>query len=109
MNIIVGAAATVLAAAMVGVFAQLRSFISEQRKVNEANELSNRSIQRAEIYRMFNRYVESGEAMPPYEMDLLETVYGAYHANGGNGTCTVMYDKLREHARISTEPKEVCK
>lgn len=107
ISVFEGAVTTVLAAAMIGMWAMLRAFVKEQREANEANRMANRSMQREVIYRMFREHVERGEPMAPHELDHLEDVYGAYHANGGNGTATVMYDRIREFGRISTEVKEV--
>ena len=88
-----------------GLWRTMSAFIKEQRAVNEANRLSNLSIQREVIYRMFNDHVEHDEPMAPHEMDHLNDVYAAYHANGGNSTATAMYEKIREHGKLSTEVK----
>lgn len=100
--IVEAAVPATLAAAVVGMWGYLARFVREQRRVNEANRLANRSLQRAEIYRMFAAHVERGEPMAPHEMDHLADVYAAYHANGGNGTATEMYERILEHGKITT-------
>lgn len=97
----------VAVAAIAALTRTLNGFVREQRAVNEANRQANRSMQREVIYRMFREHVERGEPMAPHEMDHLDEVYRAYHSNGGNGTATVMYERIREFGKISTEVKGV--
>ena len=107
ISILGGVLSGVILAAVLGMWAMMRGFIKEQRQVNEANRQANCSMQREVIYRMFRDHVERGEPMAPHELDHLNEVYGAYHANGGNGTATLMYERIKEFARISTDVKEV--
>ena len=45
----------------------------------------------------------------PHEMEHLEACYGAYHANGGNGTGTLMYERIKKCAVIVTKVEEPIK
>ena len=90
-------------AALLGLWAMMRGFIKEQRKANETNSLSIRSMQRAEITRYFRMVVEEGKPVSPEEMSHLEACYEAYHENGGNGTGTLMYERIRANAKIVTK------
>lgn len=62
-----------------------------------------RSQQRAEIVRYFRIVVENGDPITMEEMEHLDACYNAYHANGGNGTGTLMYEKIKEHVHLVTK------
>lgn len=85
-----------------GTCAALVKFAKEQREVNKANVLAQRSMQRDVIYRYFHKAVELGQPLTPEEFKHVNDCANAYNANGGNGTGTVMWDRIREHARIET-------
>jgi len=89
-------------AAILGMWAMIRKFIKEQRKANEANRMFIRSMQRAEIVRYFRIVVEQGNPITPAEMEHIDSCYESYHENGGNGTGTIMYEKIKEHVRLIT-------
>jgi hypothetical protein len=74
----------------------------EQKKVNKANALANRSMQRDVLFRYFRIIVEQGHSVTPEEYDHISKCYEAYHANDGNGTGTVMWKKIQENVRIGT-------
>ena len=93
-------------AALLGMWAMLRRFVKEQRDVNEANKQFIRSMQRAEIVRYFRIVVEQGNPVTTEELEHLNACYKAYHDNGGNGTGTLMYERIRDHVHLVTEPKE---
>ena len=82
--------------------AMLRNFASEQREVNKANAEANRSMQRDVLYRYFHKAVELQEPLTPEEYKHVSDCYAAYAANGGNGAGVVMWDRIREFARIDT-------
>ena len=90
-------------AALVGMWTMFRRFIKEQRTANSLNRDSIRSIQRAEIIRYFRLVVEEQQPVSTEEMEHIEACYNAYHNSGGNGTGTLMYEKIRENARIVTK------
>ena len=85
-----------------GTCAALVRFAREQREVNRRNALAQRSMQRDVIYRYFHKAVELGQALTPEEYKHVNDCASAYQANGGNGTGTVMWERIREHARIET-------
>ena len=89
-------------AAILGMWAMVCKFIKEQRKANAANRMFIRSMQRAEIVRYFRIVVEQGNPITPSEMEHIDSCYASYHDNGGNGTGTIMYEKIKEHVRIIT-------
>lgn len=64
------------------------------------------SMQWAEIVRAFQRHVEDGKPMTLEEMAHLDACYEAYHANGGNSTGTMLYERIKEHAKIVTKIDE---
>ncbi len=104
INLIVS---TVVAFVASGTCASFVKFAREQREVNKANVLAQRSMQRDVIYRYFHKAVELGQPLTPEEFKHVTDCANAYEVNGGNGTGTVMYDRIREHARIETGLAEV--
>ena len=102
MDALQTAITALIGVAVAGLWAYLASFVKEQRRANRANTEFQRSQQRAEIMRAFQRHVEDGKAISPDELAHLEACYEAYHANGGNGTGTLMYERIKEHAVLVT-------
>lgn len=94
----------VIGIVVTGLAKQLTSFIKEQRSVNEANAMANRSLQRDVIYRYFRIVVEQGDPITPEEFDHVSRCYKAYAANGGNDTGTLMWRKIQEHVKLITKP-----
>lgn len=92
----------IIGAIVAGLFASFRGFVREQREVNKANAQAQRSMQRDVIYRYFHKAVELRQPLTPEEFKHVNDCANAYKANGGNGTGTVMWDRIREHARIET-------
>lgn len=77
-------------------------FIKEQRKVNRANIKANRSLQEAQLIALFHKVVELQEEITIEEFNAGKECYDAYHANGGNGAGTQMWERIKECARIRT-------
>lgn len=96
----------VIGGVVAGLFASFRSFAKEQREVNHANALANRSMQRDVLYRYFHKVVELGEPLTPEEYKHVNDCWNAYHASGNNGSGDLMWDKIREYAQIETGRKE---
>ena len=90
-----------------GLAKQLTSFIKEQRKVNEANAMANRSVQRDVIFRYFRIIVEQQQPVTPEEYEHISRCYNAYAANGGNDTGTLMWHKIQENVKLDTGRKEL--
>lgn len=86
-----------------GLWVYLARFVKEQRKANKLNEASIRSMQRSEIMRYFRMIVEDGKPVTVEELDHLDKCYNAYHESGGNGTATLMYERIKQHAIIVTK------
>ena len=92
----------IIGAIVAGLFASFRGFVREQREVNKANAQAQRSMQRDVIYRYFHKAVELRQPLTPEEFKHVNDCANAYKANGGNGTGTVMWDRIREYATIET-------
>ena len=93
---------TLIGLVVTGMYTQMRDFFDEQREVNKANVLAQRSMQRDVIYRYFHKAVELKQPLTPEEFKHVTDCANAYNANGGNGTGTVMYDRIRDFAIIDT-------
>lgn len=91
-----------LTAMMGGMWAYLARFAKRQKAANAASREFERSMQRAEIIRYFRIVVEQGNPITPEELSHLEACYQAYHNAGGNGTGTIMYNRVLEHVKIVT-------
>ena len=77
-------------------------FIREQRKVNRANAKANLSLQQVQLIALFNKVVERKEEITIEEFNAGKECFDAYHANGGNGAGTQMWERIKECARIRT-------
>lgn len=93
---------TIIGLVVTGLYRQMTVFVKEQREVNKANVLAQRSMQRDVIYRYFHKAVELRQPLTPEEYKHVNDCANAYRANGGNGTGTVMWERIREHAIIET-------
>lgn len=73
--------------------------VKEQQENDEARqravEKGVQALLRAEIIRIYNKYMEKGY-IPIYERENLEHLYAEYKALGGNGVIEDLIDKLRE-------------
>lgn len=85
-----------------GTLGYLAHFAKEQRQVNKANALANRSMQRDVLFRYFHIVVEQGMPITTEEMEHIDRCYTAYHDNGGNGTGTLMYERIKATAKLDT-------
>lgn len=106
VDIVAVALTSLVGVAVAAMWAQMGRFFKEQRAVNAANAIANRSLQRDVIFRYFRIIVEQGVAVTPAEYEHVKSCYDAYHANGGNGTCTLMMRKIDEHVKLVTGIKE---
>lgn len=102
MSIIADVISAAMFALLVAQWRQLKAFRAEQKAVNEANAMANRSLQRDVIYRYFHRIVECGEKVTPEEYEHVSRCADAYFANEGNGVGKVMWDKIEEHVVLDT-------
>lgn len=91
-----------LAAVTAWLVRSFTAFAGEQREANRANSLASRSMQRDVLYRYFRVIVEDGGHVTPEEWSHVEECYVAYHANGGNGAGTLMFEKMRACVQIDT-------
>lgn len=93
---------TVVGLAVGGLYKLMTNFIKEQHKVNKANMLASRSMQRDVLFRYFRIVVEQGVSITPEEFNHIERCYTAYHENGGNGSGTLMWERIKENVKIDT-------
>lgn len=81
------------------------TYLSLQLKMFKALKDGLLSLLRAEIIRSHEKYTKR-EYCPIYAEDAITKAYNAYHALGGNGTITKLYNELME---LPNEPQEVHK
>ena len=72
-----------------------------------------RSILRDRIIQAFNHYYMDKHALPIYAMENVKHMYVAYHALGGNGTITELYNKMMdlpqvEDPKVKSEGSDAC-
>jgi hypothetical protein len=103
LSIIASVLSGIVLAALLGIWSSLRRFTKEQREQNEAQRQFMRSQQRAELVRYFRIVVENGDPITMEEMEHLDACYNAYHAHGGNGTGTLMFERIKEHVHLVTQ------
>lgn len=66
------------------------------RRANEQEAIREgiQALSRVMIVQQYNHYMEKG-CCPIYALENVESLYGAYHALGGNGTVTTLVENLR--------------
>lgn len=109
MNLVENVVNVILGLMIGALWAYLARFVKEQREANKRNSMSIRSMQRSELTRYFRMVVEDKKPISVEEMSHIEACYEAYHANGGNGTGTLMYERIKECAYIVTKIEEPVK
>lgn len=69
--------------------------VTEMRQNDHTKQLENgvQSLLRAEIIRSHEKYMDKGYC-PVYARDALRIIYDSYHALGGNGTMTELYNQI---------------
>lgn len=75
--------------------------LSGRVKKQDAVGLGVQALLRDRIIQAYNHYTEKGYC-PIYALENVEELYRQYHALGGNGTMTKLYNQIRE---LPTEPK----
>ena len=68
--------------------------LKEQKKDRDANSKGTMLLLRVQLIEYHDRYVSLGE-IPSYAYDNFVEMYNAYHALGGNGMITKMYDEIQ--------------
>src|SRR5574344_1124235 len=81
---------------------ELRLSKKEREESEKLASEFRRSMQRAEIIRYFRIVVEQGKPISTEELSHLNSCYDSYHNDGGNGTGTVMYNKIIDNVKIVT-------
>lgn len=76
-------------------FAAIRKRQEEQEIKQCAVEKGVQALLRAEIIRIYNKYMEK-ECIPIYERENLEHLYTEYKALGGNGVIEDLIEKLHD-------------
>ncbi len=83
--------------------------LSKQNKIRKAEqEAIKKGIQallRDGIINQYNKYMEK-KYIPIYAMENVEAMYKEYHALGGNGTITELYEDLQDlpHRKEDVKP-----
>ena len=68
--------------------------LKEQKKARDANSKGTMLLLRVQLIEYHDKYVALGE-IPSYAYDNFDEMYKAYHALGGNGMVTKMYDEIK--------------
>lgn len=69
--------------------------LKEQKKDRDANSKGTMLLLRVQLIEYHDKYVNLGE-IPSYAYDNFNEMYEAYHALGGNGMVTKMYEEIQE-------------
>ncbi len=72
-------------------------------KEQDAIKMGMQALLRDRIIQSYNHYIDKGFC-PIYAKDNIANLYKQYHALGGNGTVTKLYEKAME---LPTEEREV--
>ena len=68
--------------------------LKEQKKDRDANSKGTMLLLRVQLIEYHDKYVALGE-IPSYSYDNFVEMYNAYHALGGNGMVTKMYNEIQ--------------
>ena len=68
--------------------------LKEQKKDRDANSKGTMLLLRVQLIEYHDKYVALGE-IPSYAYDNFLEMYEAYHALGGNGMVTKMYEEIQ--------------
>lgn len=79
-----------------------REKTTKEREHSEAIDKGLLALLRYRIIDQYNHYMEQ-KYIPIYGIENIMSMYGAYHALGGNGTITALVKTLRE---LPTDPPE---
>lgn len=69
--------------------------LKEQKKDRSANSKGTMLLLRVQLIEYHDKYVTMGE-IPSYAYNNFVEMYDAYHALGGNGMVTKMYEEIQE-------------
>lgn len=69
--------------------------LKQQKKDKDANSKGTMLLLRVQLIEYHDKYVALGE-IPSYAYQNFSEMYDAYHALGGNGMITKMYDEIKQ-------------
>jgi hypothetical protein len=69
--------------------------LKQQKNDKDANSKGTMLLLRVQLIEYHDKYMKIGE-MPSYAYDNFVEMYNAYHALGGNGMVTKMYNEIQE-------------
>lgn len=81
------------------------SALKKQRAEMQALKNGVRATLRSRLVDLHALYVETGAGCPVWVKDEAQDVYDAYHALGGNGTGTHLYEEIIDAKVITHERK----
>lgn len=84
----------IVAAALTAAYTRLSKRVKAYRAKQDAIEQGMQALLRDRIIQAYNHYTDKGFC-PIYGRQNVESLYNAYHALGGNGTITELYNKLK--------------
>lgn len=93
---------TIVGILVAAIWRQLTKYVEAQHKVNEANQVANRAVQKMQLYALYEKVIERGEPLSPEEYAAGNDCIRAYEANGGNGSGHKMWRDIEEKAVIVT-------
>lgn len=82
--------------------AGLSAWVVSLKKKVKATQTGMQALLRADIIRSYDKYTDQGYC-PIYARDALEKEYESYHALGGNGTITDLWERIQ---RLPTEKED---
>lgn len=69
--------------------------LKQQKKDKDANSKGTMLLLRVQLIEYHDKYMKIGE-IPSYAYDNFVEMYNAYHALGGNGMVTKMYNEIQK-------------
>lgn len=84
-----------ISTALVSMFKHFQKQDKIRKAEQEAIKKGIRALLRDRIIEQYNKYMER-EYIPIYALESVAAMYEEYHALGGNGTITQLYEELQE-------------
>ena len=75
--------------------AGLSAWVVSLKKKVKATQTGMQALLRADIIRSYDKYSDKGFC-PIYARDAIEKEYESYHALGGNGTITDLWERIKK-------------
>ena len=90
------AVSALIGALVAGVIVRMKSTARSASKDSRAMHDGMRVLMRKEVVDAYDKYVHLGHKLTVERRSEVDQAYNVYHALGGNGTITALYEEIKE-------------